>query len=128
MNHFEINFSEVLVICSAVLGGYWFLAKMIIGQFKRSLDEKFSAGEDSRKISSDKWDKNHAATQSLIGDLSTRLVALESEMKHVPTARQLGDLAQIISTVRGENMTQTELLKRMERQMNLINEWMLENK
>lgn len=124
----EINISQVLTICSAVLAGYWFLAKMIIGQFKKSLDEKFSDGEDARKISAQKWDANHATTQGLITDLSIRLVALESEMKHVPTAKQLGELAQIISIVRGDNQTQTELLKRIENQMRLINEWMLENK
>jgi predicted nucleic acid-binding Zn-ribbon protein len=124
----EISVPQLITICSAVAGGYWYLAKKIVGQFQVSLDAKFEANEKLRTAASKKWDESNVSMQDSITALSDRLIKVESEMKHAPTAKEFSALSQSVAVVRGENQTQTELLKRIENQMALMHEWMLENK
>lgn len=124
----EINLSHILALASLLLGGAWALIKITVSQFSKNIDEKFDGVEQIRKEATQHWDVRYGKTEFLVGDLAHRLVRLETEMKHVPTQQSFNTLIEAVAGVRGQNATHHELLQRMERQMNLINEWMMENK
>lgn len=59
----QIELWHLVTLSSAVLGGFWTLAKVIAGQFQKHLDTRFAAQDETRKA-------NHT-------QLATRLDSLE---------------------------------------------------
>lgn len=100
MNFDELKFwlQVANIIGTALLGAFVFLAKR---------------GDD---------------TGARVSAVEARLIKVEAQLEHMPTHNEITKLGNDLTRLQGENNTQTELLKRMENQMRLINEWMMENK
>ncbi len=124
----HIEFYQAAMLVALLIGSYWVLVKVIVGQFERRLDERFATAEGARKEASVKWDVRHNKIEDDVADLSKRVIRIEAEFKHAPTQEQIAEINEGLAEVRGQNQTQTELLERVERQQNMITDWMMENK
>ena len=66
--------------------------------------------------------------ESAVTRLSERLITVEANLQHMPTHFEMQKINSDLGRLQGDTNTQTELLKRLDKQMSLINEWMMENK
>lgn len=124
----DITFTHIITLALSLITGFAFLIRHMVSQYDKTLSKKFGELDDIRKSDGGKWDTRYGKTEAVVSDLANRIVRLETEMKHVPTQASFNGLTEAVADVRGQCLTQTELLQRMERQLGLINEWMLENK
>jgi hypothetical protein len=124
----DISFFDIVKIVALLIGAAWILLEVNARQFSKRIDEKFAEVEKARAEAGSHWDARYGKTEKAVAELAQRVVRMETEIKHVPTQAAFNSLTEAVTQVRGQNETQTQLLERMERQMNLINEWMMENK
>jgi Zn-dependent M32 family carboxypeptidase len=124
----DISFLDIVKIVAMLIGAAWLLLEINARQFSKRIDEKFAEVEKARTEAGAHWDTRYGKTEKAVAELAQRVVRMETEIKHVPTQAAFNNLTEAVTQVRGQNETQTQLLERMERQMNLMNEWMMENK
>ena len=124
----EITFSHILTLASLLIGGAWALIKITVTQFSKRIDEKFAVVEKSRSEAGTHWEARYGKNEAAVNSLGDRITRLEAHAQHAPTQEAFNELVGVVAEVRGQNQTQTELIKRMESGLSRINEWLLENK
>lgn len=83
----------------AVIGGYWAIGKLLIGQFDKRMDERFAAHEAARKGNHERIVKLEAELNSDLDQHGERLSRLESHAENVPTHDHLSDIHEKINKV-----------------------------
>lgn len=74
------------------------------------------------------FSKRSDETETQLNELTTRMTAVEADLKHMPTSAEISRVRETLATVCADNHAQTESLKRVEASQRLITEWMLKNK
>lgn len=130
-----MNFTDLVIPAATFATIIGALLKIILWQNDKRMDERFGELEAARTEASKNWDQRYGRTESSILELersvahwSERMVKVEAAIAHVPTHIEMQKINTDLARLQGETNTQTELLKRLDRQMSLINEWMMENK
>ncbi len=76
-------FLQILVAAAAIIGGYWALAKLLVAQFNRGLDQRFAALDAARKEGQRQWDervrRNETKVEEMERDLRKILIELPRE-------------------------------------------------
>ena len=67
-------------VVGALLGGYFALAKLVVAQFEKRLDERFAAQEVSRKEGSRLWAERFTRIEKRQEDHERELTALIREL------------------------------------------------
>lgn len=111
------------------------LLKIILLMNDRSMNFRFKKLEEALTVTNSNSDRRHSKNESLMIEMekailhwSERVIKVEANVEHMPTHFEIQKINTDLGRLQGETNTQTELLKRMDKQMSLINEWMLENK
>lgn len=123
-----MNLTEIVIPGAMLITIFGAMLKYILWQNEKRMDERFKTLEDTRQEASKRWDTRYTQSEASMQLFTERLIKVEADLKHMPTHLEMQRLNNDLAQVRGENATQTELLKRVDRQVGLINEWMMENK
>ena len=70
----------VVSVILAILGGYWTLARLVVAQFNRSLDERFKAMERAREVSSRSSEERVARIEDHTRELERDILRLRAEL------------------------------------------------
>lgn len=123
-----MNLEQIAVPAALFIAILGTMLKYILWQNEKRMDFRFSQLEAARQEASAHWDRRYGETESAVMRLSERIIRVEANQQHMPTHIEMQKINNDLGQIRGETNTQTALLQRMEKQMTLINEWMMENK
>lgn len=123
-----MNLEQIVIPAGVFIGIFVAMLKYILWQNEKRMDFRFEQLENARKAASDHWDRRYGETESAVHRLSERLIKVESSLEHMPTHLEMQKINNDLQRLQGETNTQTELLKRMDKQWSLMNEWMMEHK
>lgn len=124
----QLTFYQALGIGCTIVGGFWAVAKMLATAVTKRIDEKFNALDTARESDKKEWDERYGRQERDVRDLRDRMIAVESELEHIPTKESFMQMNDRLAKLEGVNEVQTAILNRLEHQVRLQVEWMLENK
>jgi hypothetical protein len=143
---FSFSSWEVLTVTATLIGAAWALLKLFGKTVATTIDAKFTALNASRDEDKDVWDKRYRVTEDnvklladtvsqlssslnrSINDIDRRVTTMEAELKHIPTHEEITTIRETIARVATENAQQTEAMKGIERNQQMIYQWMVSNK
>ena len=75
-----MSLSEWIGLATAIFGGYWALATLVVAQFEKRLDERFTAQEKSRDEGRKLWDVRFTRLENQQRDLERDLLGLKADL------------------------------------------------
>lgn len=106
-------------VFAVVIGG---LVKLLLLQHQKRMDDRFDTLTKKR----DEQDKAIAVQTVRLGDHETRLGQLESVMRFLPTHNDMTTVKTELASLSSETKGQTTLLERLTKQVDRINEWLID--